>query len=293
MHVEEAPGIESSAPAPARAHPRQRTRAPARARTPSRSAARQPAPRAPHLCTQMGKVRVRQHVNPLRAEYLTPLGPIDWAAAFEDPGLPLVIDLGCGPGRFLLLLQRRAAAGGGGAGVAAGGRCNFLGVEIRRALVDRANQWAADLGVKGRVHYVFTNATISLATMLQGYPGEVQAFYVQFPDPHFKKKHKKRRLLQPDTVRAMAGVLRPGGVVFLQSDILQAAEGMRDAVESAAADCFELAPAHADPAAAPFASAWAAGGWLRDNPVGTPTEREHYVTETQDGAIYRVLLLRK
>jgi tRNA (guanine-N7-)-methyltransferase len=80
-------------------------------------------------------VRVRQHVNPLRSEYQTPLGAVDWAAAFEDPTLPLVVDLGCGPGRFLLLLQRRAAAGeAAGAGVPAGGRCNFLGVEIRRAV---------------------------------------------------------------------------------------------------------------------------------------------------------------
>lgn len=82
----------------------------------------------------MGKVRVRQHVNPLRAEYLQPLGPIDWGAAFSDPSLPLVVDLGCGPGRFLLLLQRRAAAGRVGLGVPAGGRCNYLGVEIRRAV---------------------------------------------------------------------------------------------------------------------------------------------------------------
>lgn len=38
-----------------------------------------------------------------------------------------------------------------------------------------------------------------------------QAFFVQFPDPHFKKRHRKRRLLQPDTVAALRDVLRPGG----------------------------------------------------------------------------------
>jgi tRNA G46 methylase TrmB len=80
----------------------------------------------------MGKLRVRQHVNPLRAEYQQPLGPVDWPAVYRDPSLPLVVDLGCGPGRFLLLLQRRAAAGAVGAGVPRGGRCNYLGVEIRK-----------------------------------------------------------------------------------------------------------------------------------------------------------------
>lgn len=104
-------------------HARKYTHAPSSSQHP-------PPPASP----QMGKVRVRQHVNPLRAEYLQPLGPIDWGAAFSDPSLPLVVDLGCGPGRFLLLLQRRAAAGRVGLGVPAAGRCNYLGVEIRRAV---------------------------------------------------------------------------------------------------------------------------------------------------------------
>jgi SAM-dependent methyltransferase len=186
----------------------------------------------------MGKVRVRQHVNPLRAEYQRPTGPVDWSAAFEDPTLPLAVDLGCGPGRFLLLLQRRAAAGRVGEGVPNRGRCNYLGVEIRRPvrrhararaishthpasrlwsrggalrlrglcskwsclragghgalprapasptnlraapslpqLVDRANEWARQLGCAGRVHYVFANATVSLRGILEGYPGAIE-----------------------------------------------------------------------------------------------------------------------
>jgi len=122
----------------------------------------------------MGRLRVRQHVNPLRAEYQQPAGAIDWAAAFQDPTLPLVIDLGCGPGRFLLLLQARAAAGRVGLGVPAGGRCNYLGVEIRRPLVERANEWTRQLRCEGNVHYVFANATVSLRGMLEGYPGRVE-----------------------------------------------------------------------------------------------------------------------
>lgn len=43
-------------------------------------------------------------------------------------------------------------------------------------------------------------------------PHAAQAFYVQFPDPHFKRRHRKRRLLQPDTVKAIAAALKPGGV---------------------------------------------------------------------------------
>lgn len=39
-------------------------------------------------------------------------------------------------------------------------------------------------------------------------------------------------------------------------------------------------------------SAWKEGGWLRRNPIGVPTEREHYVIQ-QGLPVYRVLLVRK
>jgi tRNA (guanine-N7-)-methyltransferase len=42
---------------------------------------------------------------------------------------------------------------------------------------------------------------------------------VQFPDPHFKRKHRKRRVVQLQLVAALAALMRPGGRVLLQSDV--------------------------------------------------------------------------
>jgi tRNA (guanine-N7-)-methyltransferase len=42
----------------------------------------------------------------------------------------------------------------------------------------------------------------------------------------------------------------------------------------------------------PFVSSWAAGGWLVDNLLGVPTEREHYV-KAQGGKVFRVLLVKQ
>lgn len=39
-------------------------------------------------------------------------------------------------------------------------------------------------------------------------------------------------------------------------------------------------------------SEWGKQGWLRDNPLGVPTEREHYVLQ-QGLPVYRVLLVKK
>jgi hypothetical protein len=41
-----------------------------------------------------------------------------------------------------------------------------------------------------------------------------------------------------------------------------------------------------------FESQWAAGGWLSENPLGVPTERENYVL-SQGGKVFRVLLVKK
>ena len=55
---------------------------------------------------QVEGVRCRQHANPLRKELQVQLPPQDWSEKFADPGRPLIVDVGCGPGRFLLALSR-------------------------------------------------------------------------------------------------------------------------------------------------------------------------------------------
>jgi tRNA (guanine-N7-)-methyltransferase len=52
--------------------------------------------------------------------------------------------------------------------------------------------------------------------------------YIQFPDPHFKRRHRKRRIFQPSMVRAVSRMLPPGGRLFLQSDVLNVAVAMRN-----------------------------------------------------------------
>jgi hypothetical protein len=73
---------------------------------------------------QMGRVRVRQHVNPLSSQFQQPAARVDWTRVYDDPNLPLFVDCGCGPGRFLLLLCRRHQQ--------QQQQMNYLGLEIRQ-----------------------------------------------------------------------------------------------------------------------------------------------------------------
>ena len=57
-------------------------------------------------------------------------------------------------------------------------------------------------------------------------PGSVAELWTFFPDPWPKKRHHKRRLLQPAFVSLIARKLSPGGVVHLATDVPDYADHM-------------------------------------------------------------------
>ena len=136
------------------------------------------------------RTRVRQHANPLQIQLQKPAEPLDWEGVYADATRPLVVDAGCGYGRFLIALSRQAMP-----------QHNMLGLEIRGPIIERANRWVEAMGLAPRVRYAMANATVSLEHMLASYSAPIDLLAVQFPDPHFKSRHKKRR-----TVQARAGL---------------------------------------------------------------------------------------
>ncbi len=207
---------------------------------------------------------VRQHVNPLSRFYLQPrpLPPLE--QLFADPSLPLHLDIGSARGRFLLALAPLEP------------HRNHLGLEIRRPLVElaEADRIAADLG---NLRFLFRNANVSFDEWLLSLPeGRLALVTLQFPDPWFKKKHHKRRVLQPGLLAALAAALAPGRELFLQSDVPAVIEPMVALVE--ASGCFARPPDDPRP-------------WRADNPLPLPTERERHVL-AQGLPVYRVLFQR-
>lgn len=155
----------------------------------------------------MPRVRVHQHVNPLSPYYRQAPKPVDIETMFADPERPLLLDIGCARGRFLLRMAEAEP------------KWNYLGVEIREPLVNEANRLAAEAGF-ANVHYAFCNAMLWLDRLLEGIPdGVLQNVTIQFPDPWFKKKHAKRRMVNEEMVETIARHLAPGGRVFVQTDI--------------------------------------------------------------------------
>lgn len=210
----------------------------------------------------MPRIRVRQHVNPLSKIYQNPVQPPEWAKIYADLTQPLHLDIGCGWGRFLLKMAQHQPD------------WNFLGLEIREPLVEKAITFRDELGLTN-LHYIFCNANNSLSPLLETLPtGTLKRVSIQFPDPWFKHRHHKRRIVQPSLVENLATYLVPGGEVFLQSDVEEVAREMCN--HFTAYPCF--AKIHSQE-------------WLTQNPMPFPTERELATLEKKE-PVYRALLLR-
>jgi tRNA (guanine-N7-)-methyltransferase len=155
----------------------------------------------------MPRVRVHQHVNPLSPYYKQEPQAVDLATVFLDPSLPLHIDIGCARGRFILRMAELEPA------------WNYLGIEIREPLVDEANRLGLEANLRN-LHYAFCNAMLFLDRLLAGIPnGLLQMVTIQFPDPWFKKRHAKRRMVNAELVKTVADKLAEGGRIFVQTDI--------------------------------------------------------------------------
>jgi len=206
----------------------------------------------------MPRVRVHQHVNPFAPHYQQAPESIDLTEIFASPTLPLHLDIGCARGRFILKMAEAEP------------QWNYLGVEIREPLVTEANEIAVERGL-GNLHYKFCNATIGLGALLNGLPkDQLQAVTIQFPDPWFKKRHAKRRMVNPELVEAVLEKLAARGRIFVQTDIEFLAEEMFVLFRTSEM-LSEIA--------------------VRENPFPIKTEREKAV-EDKNMPVYRAMFVK-
>lgn len=162
----------------------------------------------------MPRVRVHQHVNPLAPYYRFTPQAIEIEKIFTNPNLPLLLDIGCARGRFLLKMAEIDNSQ------------NFLGVEIREPLVIEGNRLANEANLSN-LHYEFCNAMMALDKLLEKIPkGLLQTVTIQFPDPWFKRKHSKRRMVNRELVETVVEQLAENGKILVQTDIEFLAEEM-------------------------------------------------------------------
>lgn len=131
--------------------------------------------------------------------------PRPWnAEALFGRQAPLEIEAGSGKGLFL----RNVAA--------EHPEIDYLGIEICRPY---AEMIAAHLLDEGRANakMVAGDATVLFHDLLPD--NALAAVHVYFPDPWWKRRHRKRRLMRESFVRDIERVLRPGGQLHFWTDV--------------------------------------------------------------------------
>ena len=178
------------------------------------------------------------YTGPLLLDHREP-----WSQTFEREA-PLEVEIGFGYGHFLLEYGRARP------------ELNVVGIEFRPKL---AYQVADRIARQGRTNLMALrgDAKRHLPTLFA--PGSVQAFHVQFPDPWWKKRHHKRRLVDTELATLFHTLLRPKGRVYLRTDVLDYGRAMIETFEAGAP---------------PFLNLEGPRAFTADDGLGVPSNRE-------------------
>src|SRR5690606_26138886 len=144
-------------------------------------------------------------------------GMLNYADVFGRAA-PVVLEIGFGMGASLVTMAKAAPDK------------VFIGIEVHRPGVGRLLHLMAEQGVDNIRAYCDDAVEVLAQCIPDASLDGVQIF---FPDPWHKKKHNKRRLIQPEFVQKLRKKLKVGGVIHLATDWQDYAEQMLDVMSSA------------------------------------------------------------
>ncbi len=128
--------------------------------------------------------------------------PLDLDAAFGR-GAPKIVEIGFGMGETTARIA------------AAHPENDYLGIEVHTPGVGALCKLVEEQGL-GNVRIMQHDAVEVLRDMIPD--GTLAGVHVFFPDPWRKKRHHKRRIIQPDFVALIAAKLAPGGYLHCATD---------------------------------------------------------------------------
>ena len=142
--------------------------------------------------------------------------PLDFATAFGRTA-PVIAEVGFGMGETT---ARIAAQNPGN---------DYLGIEVHAPGVGSLLRQIGE-GELANIRIVQHDAVEVMRDMVP--PGSLAAIHVFFPDPWPKKRHHKRRLLQPAFVELAASRLAAGGLLHVATDWQEYAEQVREVLSA-------------------------------------------------------------
>ena len=137
---------------------------------------------------------------PIITTYQNPI-PENWDSLFFKKQ-PLVLDIGCGAGRFILQEALRKP------------NFNYIGIETRyKRLVNAARK--LEITLLDNVKLLQRKISLLSEMFLEN---SLKKIYINFPDPWQKKKQQNRRLLNCRFFEDIYKLLQASGICILKTD---------------------------------------------------------------------------
>ncbi len=151
---------------------------------------------------------IRQHVNPLGISFMEPrASPLPRPPGLRQ-GASLEVELGCADADFSFELAAKHPD------------LWVIGLEIREQVLGR-NRLRADKDGLKNLSFGYVNMNVDIDRVFVD--GAVDRFHLLFPDPWFKQRHRKRRVIEPWLLAVLGRQLRSGGELHFASDIFDVA----------------------------------------------------------------------
>lgn len=164
--------------------------------------------------------RQRAHANPFKDTNVdVPRDPesVDWTQYFGMNRAPDFVDIGCGYGKFLMKVAERCP------------EHNVLGIELRSRVYEYVRATIEHVGC-ANAGVMKTNAMIFLPNVFRG--GQLSRLFILFPDPHFKKRKQKARIVSPQMMEMYEYLLRSGGRLYISTDVKHLFDDMVEVISS-------------------------------------------------------------
>lgn len=162
-----------------------------------------------------GQIRALQELAP---KYVLPYSTVmpDWDAVFGRSA-PRVLEIGFGMGDATAKIAATLPD------------IDFIGCEVHEAGVGSLLQRIEEGSLKN-LRILQHDAVEVLQTMIA--PASLQGVHLFFPDPWHKKRHHKRRLVQPAFMAELVQHIRPGGYFHAATDWEPYAQQMLEVLSS-------------------------------------------------------------
>ncbi len=172
--------------------------------------------------------------------------------AHLGPKCPVEVELGCADGQFAFQMARSRPD------------AFIVGLDIREKLMASNRQLVAEEGLDN-LTFEYVNLNVDIDRVFAEH--SVDRFHVLFPDPWFKSKHQKRRVIEPWLLSVLCRQLRPGGEIHFASDVFEVALEAMAEIED---------PLRVGPTLTNLAGEWT---FWRGNPFDGQSRREDSTIE--------------